>query len=87
MRQKSTQRPEALVVHSDVPKMLDTLAAAQALGVSKSWLEKSRLTGGGPPFVSIGGRRLYAVADLNTWLAELRRSSTSETIERMRRLP
>ena len=72
------------MVHTDMPKMLDTLAAAQALGVSKSWLEKSRLTGDGPPFISIGGRRLYAVADLNTWLDERRRSSTSEAINLMR---
>lgn len=78
---------ETFVTKSDVPRMLDTAAAAEALGVSKSWLEKSRLTGEGPPFVSIGGRRLYAVIDLNGWLDQRRRSSTSETIVRMRQLP
>ncbi len=78
---------ETFVTKSDVPRMLDTTAAAEALGVSKSWLEKSRLTGEGPPFVSIGGRRLYAVIDLNGWLDQRRRSSTSETIVRMRQLP
>lgn len=63
---------------TQVPKLLDTDAAAEALGVSKSWLDKSRLTGKGPPFVSIGGRRLYAVEDMNIWLAGRRRSSTSQ---------
>lgn len=72
---------------SEVLKLLDSEAAAEALGVSRSWLNKSRLTGDGPPFLSIGGRRLYAVSDLNAWLVERRCSSTSETIDRMRRLP
>lgn len=72
---------------SDVPRLLDTAAAAEALGVSKSWLDKSRITGEGPPFVSVGGRRFYAIVDLNAWLDQRRRSSTSETIARMRQLP
>ncbi|PQZ79480.1 MULTISPECIES: AlpA family transcriptional regulator [unclassified Brevundimonas] len=72
---------------SDVPRLLDTAAAAEALGVSKSWLDKSRITGEGPTFVSVGGRRFYAVGDLNAWLDQRRRSSTSETIARMRQLP
>lgn len=69
---------ENIVSKTEVPKLLDTEAAAQALGVSTSWLNKGRLTGEGPPFMSIGGRRLYAVEDLNVWLAARRRSSTSQ---------
>lgn len=61
-------------------ELLDTSAAAQALHVSKSWLDKSRIAGGGPPFVSVGGRRLYAIKDLNAWLDSQRRTSTSDAI-------
>lgn len=59
-------------------RLLNTSEAAARLGMSKSWLEKSRLTGDGPPFISMGGRRLYAVADLDAWIAACRRTSTSE---------
>jgi predicted DNA-binding transcriptional regulator AlpA len=54
-------------------------AAAEYVGLSDSTLEKFRLTGEGPQFVRIGVRAVgYRIEDLDAWLAERVRRSTSE---------
>jgi excisionase family DNA binding protein len=60
------------------PKYLHTAAAASYLGLSKSTLEKARITGSGPAFRKLGRRVLYALGDLDTWTESCRRHSTSE---------
>lgn len=57
---------------------LRTLQAADYTGLAKSTLEKLRVTGGGCPFIRIGRAVLYDPDDLDTWLAEHRRKSTSD---------
>jgi excisionase family DNA binding protein len=52
--------------------------AAGYLGLSKSTLAKLRLTGDGPHYVRLGRRVLYDVADLDSWIAARKRSSTSD---------
>lgn len=52
--------------------------AATYLGLSLSWLDKSRLRGNGPPFLQIGTRIVYDMADLDAYIASCRRQSTSE---------
>ncbi|MFK8251791.1 helix-turn-helix transcriptional regulator [Ancylobacter terrae] len=60
-------------------KLLDTNEAAQIVGLGKSTLDKLRISGGGPRFVKVGGRRvLYDPADLREWLDGLKRRSTSD---------
>ena len=66
-----------------VPKLLSVSEAASQLGVSKSWLNQSRLSGRGPIFTKIGTRCLYDPEDLSAWLASQRRSSTSQTCSQM----
>ena len=61
----------------DTPYM-DTQQAATYLGVSRRSLEKWRLTGAGPVFRRFGRRRLYNVADLESWAASRKARSTSE---------
>jgi len=51
-------------------------AAAQYIGVSKSFLDKARCYGGGPTFFKIGAAVIYAKADLDAWMAERRATST-----------
>lgn len=63
-----------------VPKLLNVADAADRLGVSKSWLAQSRLSGVGPAFTKIGRRCLYNPEDLTAWLASRRRSSTSQVV-------
>ena len=56
--------------------LLSTVEAAGRLGVSSSYLNKLRVTGGGPPFLKIGARVAYDQADLVTWLEAQKRTMT-----------
>ena len=71
--------------HSDIiavsiaSPVLDTVAAARYCSLSSKTLESWRCSGkNGPPFVKIGRRVLYRVADLDAWLGTHVRRTTSE---------
>ncbi len=51
--------------------------ASTYLGLGASTLEKLRMTGKGPVYLKIGRRCLYAQRDLDAWLAQHRRISTT----------
>ena len=53
-------------------------AAACILGLSKSYLNKARVTGSGPPFVKFGAAVRYRVETLREWAAARTRCSTSD---------
>jgi excisionase family DNA binding protein len=52
--------------------------AADILRVSKSYLDKKRVYGGGPPFLQYGRKITYLRSDLEAWLSRRRFTSTSE---------
>ena len=52
--------------------------AAATLHVSKSYLDKLRVYGGGPQFLRFGRKILYRKADIKLWASERCFSSTSE---------
>ena len=52
--------------------------AAVFLRTSKSYLDKSRLTGDGPPFFRIGRKILYGRRILQRWIEQRQYRSTSE---------
>lgn len=52
--------------------------AAKYIGFSQSKLAKLRVHGGGPVYVKAGRVVLYDPGDLDAWLAERRRTSTSD---------
>ncbi|WP_425475862.1 helix-turn-helix transcriptional regulator [Mesorhizobium yinganensis] len=54
--------------------MLTTKAAADYIGLSASWLNKSRMSGTGPVYLKVGGAVRYLAADLDAWLAGQRRT-------------
>jgi hypothetical protein len=75
-----------MVEWDKLPLMLDETEAALALGMSVSFLRKSRCEGRrkvtlktandeetAPPFVKIGGRVKYPTMDLREWAAGLAR--------------
>lgn len=65
----------------EVSRKLSVVEAARHLGLSKSLLDKLRLTGGGPAYLKLGPRRVvYDLADLEQWATERRRRSTSEAM-------
>jgi hypothetical protein len=48
-----------------------TPQAAQHLGVSKSFLDKARIYGGGPPFMRFGRAVVYSTDALDDWARNL----------------
>lgn len=59
-------------------RMLRVTEAATYLALSVSFLNKLRCSGGGPVFRKIGRAVLYDPADLEAWLSDRRRVSTSD---------
>lgn len=59
-------------------RMLSVIETAWYLSLSKSWLDKKRLSGGGPPYLKLGRRVVYDVADLDVWAASYKRQDISE---------
>ena len=58
---------------------MTTRQTAEHLGVSTSWLEKMRVSGFGPPYFKPSERRiLYRHDEIDAWLAQYRKTSTSE---------
>lgn len=60
-------------------RCLRTSEAAAYIGLSKSTLEKLRVTGGGPEYSALGRVIVYRVEDLDAWVLSHKRRSTSET--------
>ena len=60
------------------PRYLRTPEAARFLGLSGRTLEKHRTYGTGPSYRKIGGRVVYALADLEAWVGQGARRSTSD---------
>lgn len=60
------------------PRYLRTPEAARILGLSHRTLEKHRTYGTGPAYRKIGGRVVYAPADLQAWVEQGTRRSTSD---------
>ncbi len=61
-----------------VPRYLKTPEAAVHLGLSPTTLEKHRCYGTGPRYHKLGGRIVYAIADLDAWADLGRKTSTSD---------
>ncbi len=58
-------------------RMMTTGDAAAYLGLSASYLNKMRVTGGGPVFLKLSRAVRYRHADLDVWISSRRHSSTS----------
>jgi predicted DNA-binding transcriptional regulator AlpA len=58
--------------------LLTQREAAMALRLSERTLERSRVTGLGPPFIKAGRRVLYRPSDIDAWIERRLRSSTSD---------
>lgn len=48
------------------------------LNISKKWLQKARIEGGGPRFAKFGGAVRYSIADLQDFEKSSVRKSTSD---------
>jgi predicted DNA-binding transcriptional regulator AlpA len=63
---------------SDIDPLLHPTQVAKLLGVSLSWLAKSRLNGTGPRFIKIGRAVRYAMSAVREYILSRERNSTSE---------
>lgn len=60
-------------------RLFSVREAAQFLRVSKSWLDKKRVEGGGPRFVRVTSRCVrYDADDLDEWIRSRTFESTSD---------
>lgn len=70
---------EALAAPRFENTLLTERQAAESLSLSVRTLQGWRVSGGGPLFVKLGGRCVrYRVRDIERWIEERRRSSTSD---------
>lgn len=77
LQQEGAVSPATKVSNPD--QFLDEEGAADLLGLSRSYLSKLRVAGGGPLFSKYGARAVrYRVGDLLTWAASKSARSTSE---------
>lgn len=61
--------------------LLDDAEAAALLGLSRAYLRKLRLVGGGPPYAKFSYRAVrYRVSDLWAWVDSKTIRSTSERV-------
>jgi predicted DNA-binding transcriptional regulator AlpA len=59
--------------------LLKEQEAADVLGLSQTFLQKRRREGGGPKFVRLSSRAVrYRPEDLQAWVADRLRTSTSD---------
>lgn len=60
------------------PRWAGTQATAEHINVSESHLNNMRVRGDGPPFVKMGRKVLYDLNEVDAWLCQKRRRSTTE---------
>jgi len=60
-----------------IDPLLHPKEVAKLLGVSVSWLAKSRLSGSGPPFIKIGRAVRYLESAVRDFIRARTRTSTS----------
>ncbi|MCW0001345.1 helix-turn-helix domain-containing protein [Pararhizobium sp. YC-54] len=58
-------------------RLLETSEAADHCHLSRPYLEKLRVKGGGPLFLKLGRRVFYRPSDLEAWIDKHVRASTS----------
>jgi hypothetical protein len=63
---------------TEARRYLNTDQAAAYCGSTRSTFEKLRHLGGSAPYLKVGRRVVYDIADLDLWLASKRRRSTSD---------
>ncbi len=73
---QSTTRSDEMIS----PVLMTVREAARFLRISESCLNKWRLTGEGPPFIKLGAAVRYRRRDVEAWIDEQTRTSTSATL-------
>lgn len=73
------EQPAGRPIPEHPDALLHTAEAGFLLGLSARTLEALRLRGGGPPYIAVTPKAIrYRRQDLERWIAERRRVSTSD---------
>jgi predicted DNA-binding transcriptional regulator AlpA len=59
-------------------RLLSVVEAATYVSLSASTMNRLRVSGGGPRYAKLAGKVLYDVRDLDQWIEDSKRESTSE---------
>jgi hypothetical protein len=59
-------------------RLLPVAEAATYVSLSASTLNRLRVSGGGPIYAKLAGKILYDIRDLDQWIEDSKRGSTSE---------
>jgi hypothetical protein len=65
---------------SDMKRLLPVAEAATYVSLSASTLNRLRVSGGGPRYAKLAAKILYDVRDLDLWIENSKRGSTSERV-------
>lgn len=74
----TTNNRSATTASAEEPAYLDERQVAARLNMSVKWLQKMRLTGGGPLWSKFGDRVRYSISKLEEFERQAERSSTSD---------
>jgi predicted DNA-binding transcriptional regulator AlpA len=80
VRAQPARRTDFLPFQKDtaiMKRLLPVVEAATYVSLSASTLNRLRVHGGGPRYVKLAGRVLYDVCDLDQWVEDSKRASTS----------
>jgi hypothetical protein len=55
---------------SDYDLLTETQAHREELPMSVAWFRRTRVLGGGPPFIRVSNRIFYRRGELRRWIAE-----------------
>ena len=61
-----------------IKRLLPVAEAATYVSLSASTLNRLRVSGGGPRYAKLAGKVLYDVRDLDRWVEDSKRASTSD---------
>ena len=61
-------------------RLLTVVETAAYVSLSASTLNRLRVSGGGPRYAKLAGKVLYDVCDLDQWIEDSKRGSTSEAV-------
>ena len=67
-------------MNSEIPHIVDPAKAGKYVGLSVQYLAKLRCYGCDPAFLKLGRRVRYRKADIDSWLNEQIRTSTSQEV-------
>lgn len=65
---------------ASIARLLNSVEAAERLGISHQRIRALRMEGGGPPFIKIGYLVRYRVEDVEAWIASCARRCTAESV-------